>query len=90
MLIHQAKGRIERLWGTLQSRLLVELMMNVKEANEFLRGYIHKYNKNFSCQPENSRSLFVPFKENEDIDNYSCIKDTRKIDSTGVFSFKNK
>lgn len=90
----QAKGRIERLWVTLQSRLPVEFMMkgidNVKEANEFLRGYIHKYNKNFSCQPENSHSLFVPFKENEDIDNYLCIKDTRKMDSTGVFSFKNK
>ena len=36
----QAKGRIERLWDTLQSRLPVELAMrnikSVSEANEFL------------------------------------------------------
>jgi len=39
----QAKGRIERLWQTLQSRLTVELkcrgIKTVQEANIFLREY---------------------------------------------------
>ncbi len=41
----QAKGRIERLWGTLQSRLPVEFAMRgiteISEANEFLKTYIY-------------------------------------------------
>lgn len=63
---------------------------NVKKINEFLRKYVHKFNKSFSCNLENETSLFVLFRENEDIDNYLCIKYTRKMNSAGVFSFKNK
>jgi len=43
----QAKGRIERLWGTLQDRLKVEFMLNgikdIDSANEFMKGYIKKF-----------------------------------------------
>ena len=42
----QAKGRIERLWETLQSRLVTEFRINkitnVDEANKFLISYIEK------------------------------------------------
>jgi len=42
----QAKGRIERLWGTLQDRLALELRLagisSLKEANAFLPGFIVK------------------------------------------------
>jgi len=40
----QAKGRIERLWGTLQSRLPIEMRLlginTIEQANKFLLGYI--------------------------------------------------
>lgn len=40
----QAKGRIERLWETLQSRLVTEFRINniqsIEKANEFLIDYI--------------------------------------------------
>lgn len=90
----QAKGRVERLWVTLQSRLPVEFarkgIKDIDSANKFLREYMHEFNRKFSVEPENTGSLFVELREEENIDNFLCIKHTRKMDSTGVFSFKNR
>lgn len=48
----QAKGRIERLFGTLQDRLVKELrlakMDNIKDANKFLKRYLLIHNRMFS------------------------------------------
>lgn len=90
----QAKGRIERLWVTLQSRLPVELAIRgiktVSEANEFLiQEYRHLFNQKFSVKAE-SESLFVPLREEIDIDEILCIKHTRKTDNAGTFAFKNR
>ena len=90
----QAKGRIERLWVTLQSRLPVELAMRaiktVSEANEFLiQKYRHLFNQKFSVKAE-SESLFVPLREGIDIYEILCIKHTRKTDNAGTFAFKNR
>lgn len=44
----QAKGRIEKLWDTLQSRLPMELKLNgiitIEEANKFLFEFMKLYN----------------------------------------------
>lgn len=90
----QAKGRIERLWVTLQSRLPVELakrgITTVSDANRFLENeYRDLFNQKFCVEPE-ARSIFVPLAENADIDSILCIKHTRKTDAAGVFSFKNR
>lgn len=90
---HQAKGRIERLWFASQSRLPVEFakraISKITEANSFLEEYRFIYNKKFSVTPE-SDSLFIPFNPDFDIDDYLCIKHTRKTDYAGTFSFKNR
>lgn len=89
----QAKGRIERLWVTLQSRLPVEFakrgIKTVSEANEFLKEYRFQYNDKFSVEPEGT-SLFVPVQKALNIDEILCIKHTRKTDNAGTFSFKNR
>lgn len=90
----QAKGRIERLWGTLQSRLPIEFakrgIKTVVEANRFLEGaYKEIFNEKFSVQPE-ADPIFVPLTEEIDIDTILCIKHTRKTDAAGTFSFKNR
>lgn len=90
----QAKGRIERLWDTLQSRLPVEFAMRniktVSEANDFLgKEYRTLYNQKFSVEAE-GESIFVPLKEGTDIDENLCIKHKRKTDNAGTFSFKNR
>jgi transposase len=47
----QAKGRVERLFGTLQDRLVNELahyqVANMVDANTFLPGFIRKFNARF-------------------------------------------
>ena len=90
----QAKGRIERLWATLQSRLPVEFARRgitaITEANRFLEEeYTELFNQRFSVEPE-GESIFVPLLEGTDIDSILCIKHNRKTDAAGTFSFKNR
>ncbi|NLX26033.1 MAG: ISNCY family transposase [Lentisphaerae bacterium] len=89
-----AKGRIERLWDTLQSRLPVELarrrIKTIEAANQFLlEEYISKYNQKFAVKPE-GESIFVPLRSDIDIDTILCIKKKRKTDAASCFSFKGR
>lgn len=90
----QAKGRIERLWETLQSRLPVEFMLHgiedLDSANEFLRTYIYTFNSQFAVEPADTNSLFCPADEIVNLDYILCIKDSRKVDAGGVFSYNGK
>lgn len=51
----QAKGRIERLWGTLQDRLVSELRLRaiatVEAAHAFLPAFIGDFNRRFGRPP---------------------------------------
>lgn len=90
----QAKGRIERLWATLQSRLPVEFakrgINTLSEANRFLETEYRKlFNQKFSVTPE-AESIFVPLSKGIDLDSILCVKHTRKTDAAGTFSFKNR
>ena len=58
----QAKGRVERLFKTLQDRLIKELRLNnistIKKANEFLeKVFIPKFNAKFSVVPRSNANL---------------------------------
>jgi transposase len=90
----QAKGRVERLWGTLQSRLPVEFAMRgittMDEANAFLETYIYAFNANFAVEPENVQNAFGKTLETENIDHILCVKEQRVIDAGGVFSYGGK
>ena len=48
----QAKGRVERVWGTLQDRLVSELRRRraatIEEANEVLAAYLPRHNRRFA------------------------------------------
>ena len=89
----QAKGRIERLWETLQSRLVTEFRINkittIDKANEFLPNYIIKYNSKFSVEASNKKSLFLKLPKRYNLDELLCVKYERTIDNAGVFSINN-
>ena len=58
----QAKGRVEKLFKTLQDRLIKELRLNnistMKEANKFLEEYfIPKFNVKFMVEPRTKANL---------------------------------
>jgi transposase len=86
----QAKGRIERLWQTLQSRLTVELkcqgIKTLQEANPFLRDYLPKFNTHFKVEAK-EESVFRPVPEKMCIDHILCVIEKRTYDKGGVFSF---
>ena len=90
----QAKGRIERLWETLQDRLVTEFKINsintIEDANKFLPKYIEKYNKKFAKEPESNESKFIPLPPYVDLDILLTNKFTRVIDNAGTFTIKNK
>ena len=97
-LIHahspQAKGRVERLWETLQSRLPVEFKLrsitDIGEANRFLsKEYIQMFNDRFSVTAE-SKSIFIPYTHQESLEDILCVKESRKADRAGSFSFKGQ
>jgi len=52
----QAKGRVERLWGTLQDRLVQELRLagitDIRSGNRFLLGYFKRFNARFAVRVE--------------------------------------
>lgn len=90
----QAKGRVEKLWDTLQSRLPVEFKIagitTIDEANEFLKSYILEFNKLFAVEPQDAESAFRPLSGDIDLDCILCVKQKRKADNGGVFSFYGK
>jgi transposase len=87
----QAKGRIERLWGTLQDRLALELRLagikSIKEANAFLPGFIKRLNAHFAVVPREPQSAYRPLGEDINLDYILCRKGTRKACHGSIFSF---
>lgn len=69
--VPQAKGRVERLNGTLQSRLPVELRLakitTIESANEFLNHYVKEFNQRFALPLDNIKSVFEIQPSNEKI-----------------------
>jgi hypothetical protein len=57
----QAKGRVERMFETLQDRLVKELRLanitTIEEANKFLEKYIPKFNAKFAVAPSRKNNL---------------------------------
>jgi len=60
----QAKGRVERLWGTLQDRLVSELRLlgatDAHSANLFLPQYRVQHNARFAISPQDSNPAWRP------------------------------
>jgi hypothetical protein len=79
----QAKGRIERLFGTLQDRLVKEMRLRgirtLEEANVFLEEYLPIYNRRFSVSPKERENLHRPLGRGWDLDAILCIKTERTL-----------
>jgi transposase len=68
----QAKGRVERLWGTLQDRLVSELRLagatTAAEANAVLERFRPDYNRRFAVSPLNPASAWRAVRRGIDLD----------------------
>lgn len=91
----EAKGRVERLFGTLQDRLVKELRLNnissVTEANLFLEEFIPKFNSRFSVTPAKDGDVHRKLTQGEkkQLKSIFSIKSSRRINSDFTIQFKN-
>jgi len=67
---NKRKGEVERLWGTLQHRLIVDMRLagiaSIEKANAFLATYPDKHNEGFTVEPERKEMAFLPAPSSDD------------------------
>lgn len=87
----QAKGRIERLWGTFQDRLVKALReagaSNLEEANQVLVSFLPKYNQRFRVKPAQEGTVYVPWPKEYRAKDYFCFKHTRTVTNDNTIPF---
>lgn len=87
----QAKGRVERLWGVLQDRLVKEMRLDgistIEDANAFLPGFIRKYNRRFAVRASEPESAWVKMEPRTDLAYYFCVKESRVVRSDHTISW---
>lgn len=92
----EARGRSERLFGTLQQRLPKELILagitTMEEANAFLaKDYWPAHNARFAVAPTEEVSAFVPWVDaGLAIHDMLCIHETRTVSKDNTVSYKNR
>jgi transposase len=90
----QAKGRVERLWGTLQHRLVVDMRLagvsTIEEANAFLATYPDTHNARFAVEPEREEAAFLPAPSPDDLPYILCKRAFRKVSGDSTISWKGK
>ena len=79
----QAKGRVERLFQTVQDRVIKERRLaevsTLEVANRFLARYLPIDNQRFTVQPAQAADLHRPRPARRDLDRSLCIKTLRGL-----------
>ena len=92
--VAQAKGRVERLFQTLQSRLPVELRLEgittLDEANMFLHHHVKEHNAKFALPVNHNKSAFAIQPEKDIIEQTLAVLTPRVVDSGHCIKFQNK
>ncbi len=87
----QAKGRVERLFGTLQDRLVNELcrhkIANMADANAFLPAFIRRYNARFQRAPADPSPAFSAWPEGLSPQHVFSCHYTRVVANDNTVSF---
>lgn len=89
----QARGRSERIFGTLQDRLPKELadagITTVEAANRFLsKHFIAAYNREFAIAPAEAGSACVPW-IGRNLEDILCIQEDRTVGSDNCVTYQN-
>lgn len=89
----QAKGRIERLWGTFQDRLVSELRLagakTLAEANEVLKGFLPDYNRRFMVEAKEQGSAYRPVTRMK-LAQALCFKYERTVGNDNTVQWQGK
>ena len=90
----QAKGRVERLFGTLQDRLVKEMRLKgiktKEEANKFLdKGYLRRYNERFNVEAAKRQDLHQKAGK-IDLNRILCMKAARAVRNDYTISYSGR
>ncbi len=88
----EARGRSERMFGTLQNRLIKELALaGIEEkeaANIFIRDiYLPQHNARFAKPPELEDSAFVRLSHPASLSEYFCIEEERVVNRDNTVAY---
>lgn len=90
----QAKGRIERLFGVLQDRLIKEMRLagvsDKEQANKFLDGYLPKYIKKFGIRAARKGDFHMPTPDHINLEQILCIKKERRLRDDNTVSYEGR
>jgi hypothetical protein len=79
----QAKGRVERLFGTFQDRVVKEMRLagvtNITEGNAFLDGYLPEYNRKYAKEAAQKADFHRPVVDKRALDTILSIKTDRAL-----------
>jgi hypothetical protein len=79
----QAKGRVERLFGTLQDRLVVELRLadarTLEQAQQVVTEYLPRFNAQFAVAATQPGSAYRPLSECSQTEMLFCFKYWRTV-----------
>jgi hypothetical protein len=86
----EAKGRVERLWGTAQDRLVVELRLagaaTREEANAVLAGWVPRHNARFAVAPADPTPAWRPLPGGLEPEELFCFRHRRVVARDGTFT----
>ena len=91
----QAKGRVERTFGTAQDRLIKEMRVagisTLEAANRFLAGYwVPFWNERFAVEPRDALDAHRPLPPGIDLEALFAETETRKVARDFTLRFKNR
>jgi hypothetical protein len=92
----QAKGRVERLFGTLQDRLVKEIRLrginDIESANQFLEDFfITDFNRRFAKEPKRRVNLHRQVNlQKENIDQILSRQEKRFVNNDFTLQYKNR
>lgn len=93
-LTPQAKGRIERLWLTLQDRLVIELRLlgvtTLEEANQALPDLLRKHNRKFAVKAKETESAYIPLDSGIKMNYVFSIRVRRQLGTGHTLSYRGK
>ncbi len=90
----EARGRSERMFGTLQGRLPQELrhagITTMEAANRFLvERFIPEHNRRFRVAPTEPESAFIPY-AGRNLADILCVQEERTVGNDNTVRYRNR
>jgi transposase len=90
----QAKGRVERLWQTLQDRLIKEMRLagigTLEAANAFLPTFLARFNPRFTVAAKDPATAWVELEADCDLGYYFAVRQERTVKNDHTLSYEGQ